>query len=286
LAFLGIPSPLLAWGATGHKVVGLIAQDRLTPAARAEVGRILGSDQDLEKVAMWADNLRRSVPEDRWKVMGRWHYINLDVRQEETLFGWERACPNGDCVTAQVERALATLRSRFSDKGQRRNALRFLVHFVGDLHQPLHCGDDRDGGGNDKYFKVPLPGGRRSKWVNLHEHWDKLMALGRQEDPGPLAKKLLRALDERRVRDWEKGTPRDWVFESYKIAKQRLYHDLPQGPMNLPPEERAKGRGGTNSWGKELPPEYASGGMRALAEEQLQKAGVRLAFLLNEIFKD
>jgi len=286
LVLLGLPSTLWAWGATGHKVVGLIAEDRLTPAAREEVARILGPDQDLEKVAMWADNLRRSVPEERWKVMGRWHYINLDVRQEETLFGWEKSCPNGDCVTARVEKDLATLRSRFSDQGQRRNALRFLVHFVGDLHQPLHCGDDGDEGGNDKYFKVSLPGGRRSKWVNLHEHWDKLMTLGRQEAPGPLARKLLRGLSEGKAKAWSKGTPKDWVFESYKVAKQRLYRDLPPGPMNLPPEERAKGRWGNNQWGKELPPEYASGEMRALAEEQLQKAGVRLAFLLNEIFKD
>jgi hypothetical protein len=266
--------------------VGLIAEDRLTPAAKAEVARVLGPDQDLAKVAMWADNLRRSVPEERWKVMGRWHYINLDVRQEETLFGWEKACPGGDCVTARVEKDLSTLRSRFADKAKRRDALKFLVHFVGDLHQPLHCSDDGDGGGNDKYFRVRPPSGGRPKWVSLHEHWDKLLVLGKPEPPEPLARKLLAGLSEEDVRVWTKGSPRDWVFESYQIAKGRLYRDLPPGPLNLPPGHPGKGKGRSDKWGKELPGGYATGEMRVLAEDQLLKAGVRLAWLLNGIFKD
>lgn len=262
------PGCLGAWGVTGHQAIGILAEARLSPAAKQAVREILGPDEDLASVSTWADSIVKSRPET-----GPWHYLNLDVRQGPTRLQVSEACPRQGCVVDQIESNITLLKSRFAFGFQKRRALKFLVHFVGDLHQPLHCADDHDRGGNDKWLRYRPGLGERFVWVNLHSFWDGLF--GSPEEASELAVRLERkprAKDEER--DWSRGTPADWAYEGFQIAKTEIYRELPEGPLL----ER-------NRWGKDLPRGYYSGKMKGIADTQLRKAGVRLAWILNGIFE-
>jgi hypothetical protein len=131
-----------AWGHEGHRIVALIAEKNMTPAALANAKAILGG-ASLEDVASWADDYRRDHPET-----GPWHYI--DIPLADSRIDMARECPDGQCVIAQTEHFLAMLKDPKADRAAKAEALRFVVHFVGDLHQPLHDEDDRDKGGNER----------------------------------------------------------------------------------------------------------------------------------------
>jgi hypothetical protein len=264
------PSTLWAWGAVGHKTVAIIAQDHLTPRARAGIQELLNPGQDLASVSTWADILSQTQ-----KETSPWHYLNLDVRQEQSRFDISEVCLNQDCVVGQIDRNLATLRERFAPRREKQRALKFLVHFVGDIHQPLHCADDGDRGGNDKWFRF-YPGGpkKRFVWVNLHGFWDNLLQEKAQENPRRLASRLEKGIGPGDEREWSRGKAADWAYESFQIAKKEIYSELLEGPL------REK-----NRWGKDLPPSYGSEKKRAIVDRQLRRAGLRLAWLLNGTFK-
>jgi len=266
LLFLS-PETILAWGVVGHKTVAYIAQDRLTPAAQQAVEAILGSE-DLADVSTWADSIEKSRPET-----APWHYFNLDVRQTQSEFDIADVCKNHDCVVDQIRRDLGILREPFAPKREKREALKFLVHFLGDVHQPLHCADDKDRGGNEKWFRY-YHSSQHFTWVNFHSFWDNLLEPKAKENPRRLASRLEKAISPADEKAWVQGTPSDWAYESFHIAKDVIYKELPDGPL---PEK--------NRWGRDLPEDYYSGKMRDIVDRQLEKAGVRLAYLLNGIFK-
>jgi hypothetical protein len=124
-----------AWGHEGHQIVALIAEKNMTPAALARAQAILGG-ASLEDVASWADDYRRDHPET-----GPWHYI--DIPLADSRIDMARECPDGQCVIAQTEHFLSVLKDPKADTAAKAEALRFVVHFVGDLHQPL-AGFDPD----------------------------------------------------------------------------------------------------------------------------------------------
>lgn len=165
LGLLLIALPAFGWGAQGHRLVARLAEAELTPAARAEAARLLAgeSDPSLAGVANWADEIR-----DRdallFKRTWRWHFVNL--AGHACRYRAIRDCPGGDCVVAQIARQAAVLRDRRQPVAVRRDALKFLVHFVGDVHQPLHAGHARDRGGNDTQVNDAGFG------TNLHALWD------------------------------------------------------------------------------------------------------------------
>ena len=175
----------------------------------------------------------------------------------------------------QIDRNLATLRERFAPRREKQRALKFLVHFVGDIHQPLHCADDGDRGGNDKWFRF-YPGGpqKRYVWVNLHGFWDNLLQEKAVENPRRLASRLEKGVSPQDEREWSRGKAADWAYESFQIAKKEIYLELSEGPL------REKDR-----WGKDLPLGYGSEKKREIVDRQLRKAGLRLAWLLNGIFE-
>ena len=143
-AGLLVPTNLTAWGPEGHIVIATIANARLTPAARAAVRQLLGR-HSLASVANFADQIRPQRPET-----ANWHFV--DIPKGETNYDPGRDCqpsPKGDCVIAAIARAETALKDRSLPRKQRAEALKFLVHFVGDLHQPLHWSDNHDRGGND-----------------------------------------------------------------------------------------------------------------------------------------
>ena len=153
------PWPAQAWGVLGHQVVAEVAEQQLTPAARAGVAALLAAEPGatLASIASWAD-----APGNR--STGRWHYVNLP--RGDCRYVAARDCPDGQCVVRAIADQLRRLRAASASAAERLEALKYLVHLVADIHQPLHAGHADDRGGN----LVPLA--LRMAATNLHALWD------------------------------------------------------------------------------------------------------------------
>lgn len=173
-----------AWSGQGHRLVARIAEQELAPQTRTEVARLLADEPypTLAGIASWADELRRSDP-DLGKRSARWHYVNLAENRCDYLP--PRDCPNGDCVIEALRTQTAILADRSQSLSERRQALKFVVHLVGDIHQPMHAGYAHDHGGNDFQLQVD---GRGS---NLHALWDGGMLRERHLDDSAYLQHLL-----------------------------------------------------------------------------------------------
>jgi hypothetical protein len=214
-------------------------------------------------VANWADEIRRERPET-----GPWHYVNVPVGVDGVT-GYEpnRDGKDGQTIVGQIERLEQVLADTSASKETRAEALKFLVHFVGDIHQPLHCVDrGGDKGGNACLVNMPGATGRAS---NLHRVWDGEMLrryLGRRpiaEYASDLAQAILPA--DREL--WSRVTsPADWATEGWRVAVWYVYPAVPAGQVT------------------QLAPGYVDASQPVL-ERQLQKAGVRLAVQLNRAFE-
>ena len=239
------------WGAEGHRVVGHIAQELLTPAAKTAVTDLLEGSR-LEDVANWADEIKSDSDYDWARPL---HYINAPNGTD--TFDLAEDCPGGSCVVGAIQRFSATLRDATALRSFRQEALKFLVHFVGDLHQPLHAGYAGDRGGND--ITVHFFGQHR----NLHQVWDTSI-LQRRISGGwsAYADSLVSTASDADVDYWQSITePEDWANESLGLAIASAYpipasHDL-----------------GADYYNRSLP----------VVERQLVAGGVRLAALLNGI---
>ena len=251
LAWLG-PTPALAWGVQGHEIVAAIALQELTPAARRGVGRLLGGPMMMMHEANWADEIRDARPET-----GGWHYVDIPLAANSYEAG--RDCPDGDCVVAQINRALRRLSVSRAPDDARAEALRFLIHFVADVHQPLHAEDNDDKGGNQVHLRL----GRER--ASLHKLWDVDVVEPLGPDPDTIAENIEHNLPPGRRQDWQSGTPARWANEAHAIAREHIY----------PPLGSARDL--------RLPRDYALG-EAPLARILLAKAGVRLAWLLNTAF--
>lgn len=182
VATLAASPSALAWSALGHRLVGELAQRHLGPAARAEVQRLLAGEADptLAGVADWADRLRDLDPE-RFKATSKWHYVNTPPGHDCDYVP-PRDCPGGDCVVAAIEAQRRILADRSQPLEKRRDALKFVVHFIGDVHQPMHANDRDDAGGNRYQVSLrtdlPPEAYARRNYVdgvmgtNLHAVWD------------------------------------------------------------------------------------------------------------------
>jgi nuclease S1 len=160
-----LPVATHAWGPKGHRLVAGLAAAGLSPQARTEVARLLRKEAEptLAGVSNWADDLREHDP-DLGKRSARWHYVNL--AEDNCRYRLPAHCPNGDCVIEAIVQQRALLADRRQPDAVRAQALKFLVHFVGDAHQPLHAGYARDRGGNT--IQIQLDG----EGSNLHRLWD------------------------------------------------------------------------------------------------------------------
>ena len=249
-------APASAWGGTGHRLVAALADDELTPTARGEVAKLLAGEPEptLAGVANWADDLRDADPE-RGRRTARWHFVNLG---EHGCRAVPAACADGACVNAAIVAQAALLADRSRGVAERREALKFVVHFIGDIHQPLHAAFARDRGGNDVQVSIPQRDGS-ARGSNLHRLWDSdLLRDTGLDEAAHLAR--LRALPLVIPRDTPVLPPRAdaWAEASCAIAlRDGLY----------PP--RAK-----------LDPGYAARWMPTV-DQQLRIAGSRLAAVLN-----
>jgi hypothetical protein len=253
-AFLSLlPIPALAWGAQGHEIVAAIALGELSPQARAQVTHLLGNTQLLIHESNWADEIRDRRPET-----GRWHYVDIPLHAPNYLPA--RDCARGDCVVAQIGAAQRVLADTRRPRAARAEALRFLVHLVADIHQPLHAVDNGDRGGNQ--VRIALRGDR----TNLHQLWDTRMVEALGFDSGAVAQSIRRLISPQQRKAWQAGSPAAWATESHLVARDRIYPAI-RGRRSL-----------------RLPPAYLRDAM-PVTREQLAKAGVRLAWLLNTSLK-
>jgi hypothetical protein len=252
---LAIPIPAYAWGPEGHEVIAHIAADNLSPAAHLRISQFLGGDAPALMVldSNWADEIRADRPQTT-----NWHFVNIEIGSKG--YDPRRDCAQGDCVVAQIGRDVAMLRDPKAPHAAKIEALRFLIHFVGDLHQPLHAADRRDKGGNN--LAVFL-NGRRS---NLHRVWDEDLVKALGPDPGAIAGSIESGLSPQDKVKIAAGTPADWANESFGVASKEIYARIPsRGPVRLPRD-------------------YTSREKQAV-RLQLARAGVRLAMLLNQIYR-
>lgn len=247
-AMLLAAAPGFCWGPEGHRLIAEIAWKHAAPEARSEISRLLPEGETVISIAPWADEVR---PQRR--ETAPWHYINIPI--EAPPGEWRPYCPGGECIITAIQRFAAQLADRQLPAAAREEALRFLVHFVGDLHQPLHCGDRRDRGGND----VPVV--FRARATNLHSIWDTPLLLEALRAEG-VRDRLLRKADPGELRRATAGGPEDWVWDSHRASRDAAY-------AALPPERPAL-----------LADEYAAQAYPVI-ERQIRLAGLRLAAMLN-----
>ncbi len=249
LAVLLAPAPAFAWGVEGHEIVAAIALRELAPTARSEVGRLLGSPVLMIHEANWADEIRDARPRT-----GSWHYVDIPLAAGG--YDMRRDCPDGDCVVAQIDRAAGLLSDRRLAGGMRAEALRFLIHFVADVHQPLHAEDNDDKGGNQVHVRI----GRMR--ANLHKVWDTDVVAPLGYDSGAAADEIVRGVTAAQKQEWRAGPSARWANESHAIAREHVYPPL-AGARDV-----------------RLPRDYAVR-QAPLARLLLAKAGVRLGWILN-----
>jgi hypothetical protein len=256
------PSPALAWGKTGHRVVAAIADTQLSGLARAHIREILGGAESLDEAANWPDEMR-SDPAPFWqKTATPWHYVTLNG------ITYDHAPPEGDALEA-LNHFRAVLQDPKAGLGDKQLALRFIVHLVADLHQPLHVGKCCDKGAND--VKVTWFG----KPTNLHAVWDSALVDDEQLSFTELAAKLERHTSSRQVIDWWDINPRDWISESAQI-RETVY----LAPASKAAKGKKKGKGAALP---DLSYSYVYK-FAPVMERRLSQAGVRLAAYLNDIY--
>jgi hypothetical protein len=269
--------PALAWGDEGHEIIALIAQAHLDAAAQKKVGALLGADtdsltgHDIAAEATWADKLRNANDHGERQNTSQWHFVDIEIGAPDI----DRACfghpvipagmpasrgPARDCIVDKIQEFSAELANPATDAEEQIVALKFLLHFVGDLHQPLHASDDHDRGGNGK--RVSAVGFRAA---NLHRYWDTEFVRRLGPNARHIANDLNGHISEQEVQTWSQGGAAAWAMETFKVGRDDVYGQLP-----LP-----GGRGGYR-----LPEQYIALATQDVAI-QLSKAGIRLAFVLN-----
>ena len=269
------PSVAHAWGYEGHEIVAAIARARLTPQVRAKVDAILAGDPDTLTAP---DMLARATWADAWRGAGHretatWHFVDQELGHPDlssacfgkpTLNGTPASAgPAQDCVVDKIDEFQAELASPSTPPAERLLALKYLLHFVGDVHQPLHASDHQDRGGN--CVRIGFGGPATS---NLHSFWDTGVLAPLGSDPVAAATKLNAVITPVDAQAWSRGTAADWARESYEVARTVAYTiGSPAGcSQDASPAP--------------LPAGYAERALAA-AEVQLEKSGVRLAYVLN-----
>ena len=217
LGLLTAASPALAWGDLGHELVALIAYKHLTPAARAKVDALLASDPDtltapdIASRATWADKYRNSHRET-----AAWHFVDIELDQPDlavACFNSPASTPPAsqgpaqDCVVDKIHEFAAELKDPATPPAERLMALKFVLHFVGDLHQPLHSADHSDKGGNCIALS-PSPDG---KVKNLHAFWDVTTVNALGSSAASIASKLDGKITPAETKAWSAGTPKTWA---------------------------------------------------------------------------
>lgn len=255
---LFFPSALYAWGEAGHRIVADVADRHLDDRTREGIRELIG-EVSPASVSDWADRIRGERPET-----ARWHFVNIPYKAPR--YDPKRDCAdpkNGDCVVAAIGRFRRTVSNRSRPLSERAEALKFLVHLVADLHQPLHAADRKDHGGND--LPVTFFGEKfhsNDKPWTLHAVWDGGLIDRTGLSERAYVDHLQFWLNNQSLFVLQSGTVVDWAMESHRAAVAVAYRI----PKN-----------------RKLSKEYFEKSLPEM-DVLLAKAGVRLARILNEAF--
>lgn len=242
------PAPALAWGKTGHRVVAALADRHLSPEARKSIVAILGAET-MAEAANWPDFMR-SDPDPFWqKTANPWHYVTVPDGKSYDEVG---APPEGDAVTA-LKQFGETIHDPKASLADKQLALRFIIHIVGDLQQPLHAGNGRDHRGHD--VKVTFFG----KPTELHVVWDEDLIDFQQLSYSEWIDWLDAKITPEQAKDWCDTRPQTWIAEDVTVRGQ-IYPEKPDLSYAYVFAHKAK------------------------VEQRLSAGGIRLACVLNEIF--
>jgi S1/P1 Nuclease len=300
LVLLFWPSATLAWGCKGHQTVALIAEKHLTPEAKQFVEKLLaenpidpkwnrycgGASRDLmADASTWADDVRGE------RKNGPWHYIDVPRGSERGPL--EPYCGANGCVTRAISEQLAILKDAKADGAKRAEALRYIIHFVGDLHQPLHTTTNADEGGNCvpvKYLRRSAHEHNHSYSPNLHSLWDT--AIPERDAEGADPAEYAEALDARfaaEIEGWQKAGIHvdEWVWEGYDFAESVVYGALTP-KIAVEPNVPVHSCSDDNNIGERLLHQNITAGetyqekAAPVAEKRIAEGGVRLAMMLND----
>jgi hypothetical protein len=277
---LSSPYPLFSWWETGHEAAARVAAAHLTPAARTQVAGILGVPDTSKSVAdglarasVWADEIKNETN------TGAWHYVNLTLQDRESDI--PARCKNDNCAPARI-RLFASQLAAGSGGGawDRLDALRFVVHLVADIHQPLHTISDADLGGNCERLDPPI-----AKAANLHALWDGGIIQRMDVNDRGLAADLekdIGGMGIDRQQQLARGNQNDWVWESHVLAVNDIYKKL-RVPMESPefPASCEQAPLAITEFKPRADGLYIDD-MKPVVRVQLEKAALRLARLLNE----
>ncbi len=297
-----------AWGCKGHQTVALIAEKRLTPETREMVQKILADSPVDPKLKRWCGNATMDLMVDAstWpddvrneRNNGPWHYIDIPLGKHQGSLN--EYCGSEGCVTRAIEQQRAILKDKSADPLKRAEAIRYLIHFVGDMHQPLHAANNADNGGNCvpvAYFHHnPLPNpvhpDRDEYSPNLHQVWDTEIVERDMEISNP--RRYADELDEKfrkKSADWEAADIQveRWAWESHERAEAEVYGAFPE-KIGIEPDLKLKSCAENNRMGKRMFEKHLAIGEayqnRAgeIVEISLAQAGVRLAMILNDAAK-
>jgi hypothetical protein len=246
-----------AWGPQGHRVIAKVAEGRLTPAAKLAIKDLLHPGDTLPDVADWADR----DGHDAVPGSAKWHYINVPIR--DARFD-PKLIRDDDNVVVKIKQYRKVLADHSQSKQDRQRALLFLVHFVSDIHQPLHVGDNNDHGGNDTQIQFFNEG------TNLHKLWDSDLIHRIGGNDQAWMTRVGRDITPETVKEWSRGTVDDWADETLQVAKL-AYRPLDDAPKLIP-----RGFKLEEAYVKRAEP---------ILEQQMARASVRLANELNAILK-
>ncbi|HEY2544888.1 MAG TPA: S1/P1 nuclease [Candidatus Acidoferrum sp.] len=294
------PSTAHAWGCKGHQTVALIAERYLTPEAKQFVQKLLtdnpvdpklsrycgGASRDaMADASTWADDVRGE------RKNGPWHYI--DIPRGAKHGALEPYCGQEGCVTRAISDQLSILKDSKADPAKRADALRYIIHFVGDLHQPLHTTTNADEGGNCvplKYFRRSVHERGHSFSPNLHSLWDTAIPERDMEgaDPAEYAE-TLETVYATEIDGWQKAGIHvdDWVWEGFDFAESTVYGNLAP-KIAIEPNVPVPSCSDDNNIGERLLHENISAAeayqekAAPVAEKRIAEGGVRLAMILND----
>ena len=244
----------------------------LSAKARERIRDLIGNASISDyRIALWADEIKRSAfYKRRYPNNQTWHFIDLDVRGDPAELDLDKACPEDNCVWKQIPRFVKVLQDPGATERQQRESLFFVVHLVGDAHQPLHCAErNKDRGGNLVRVKLPFDEGGHAPVTNLHSVWDTELV---REAMGGLswadfADRLDGQINREQRKAWAGGDPKSWIMDAHKLAREHAYADIPEmGPGAKP---------------FALTEKYLDDNTEVV-RGQLQRAGVRLAQVLNK----
>lgn len=260
-------SSAFAWSGDAHQLVANLAYERLTPAARSEVNRLIATQsanvqgcsiENFARASTWPDCVRRR---SGYTQTAPYHYINIPITGATTI---QDDCQEVGCIREAIGRYELTLANRSASDRERLEALAFLSHLIADLHQPLHVSNNCDRGGNT--IDVILPSGAN---IDLHGAWDDNLARNAMRGRG---RRAIATLVTQNATRWSGGDVEAWALEGNEIARRFTYGALPvrlrcgetpQAPLTI-----------SDGYVRQSAP---------IIREQLARASLRLAARMNAL---